>query len=78
VHVVYPEVTCFSGIHVLHIAISYIMLFIFGLIVMVTTLLNYENRYTRDPTSKVNSKSDIMMLLQKLVYVFFFTFFSQD
>jgi hypothetical protein len=63
---------------VLHIAISYIMLFIFGLIVMVTTLLNYENRYTRDPTSKVNSKSDIMMLLQKLVYVFFFTFFSQD
>jgi hypothetical protein len=29
----------------------------------VTAILNFENRYTRDPTSKVNANSDLMMLL---------------
>jgi hypothetical protein len=63
-HLVYPEVVCFSGIHVLHIVISYLVLILFGVIVYVTTILNYENRYTRDPTSKTNASSDLVMLLQ--------------
>jgi len=77
-HLVYPEVVCFSGIHVLHVAISYLVLILFILIVYITTILNYENRYTRDPTSKINATSDLVMLLQQTIYVFFFTFFSQS
>lgn len=42
----------------------------------VTTILNFENRYTRDPTSKVNAKTDMVLLFSKAIYVFVFTFFS--
>lgn len=77
-HVIYPEVVCFTGIHVLHVVISYLVIILFGLIVYITTILNYENRYTRDPASKINATSDLVMLLQQTIYVFFFTFFPQS
>jgi phosphatidylglycerophosphate synthase len=78
VHVVYPAVICFQSIHIVHIAISYLMLVIFAIITYLVTVMNFENRYTKDPTSKMSSKTDLLVLLSKIAYVFFFNFFSQN
>jgi len=77
-HVVYPDVVCFQSIHIVHISISYIMLLIFGIMTFMVTVMNYENRFTKDPTCKMNAHTDLFLLISKLAYVFFFNFFSQS
>jgi uncharacterized membrane protein HdeD (DUF308 family) len=52
------------------------MLLIFGVLAFMVTVMNYENRFTKDPTSKMNAKTDLFLLISKLAYVFFFNFFT--
>jgi len=61
-----------------HITISYLMLLIFGLMTYLVTVMNFEIRFTKDPTSKMTSKTDLFVLLSKTAYVFFFNFFTQE
>jgi hypothetical protein len=42
------------------------------------TVMNFEIRFTKDPTSKMTSKTDLFVLLSKTAYVFFFNFFTQE
>jgi hypothetical protein len=77
VHVVYPSVICFQSIHIVHITISYLLLLIFAIMTYLVTVMNFENRFTKDPTSKMTSRTDLFVLLSKTAYVFFFNFFTQ-
>lgn len=52
IHVVYSDLICFQSIHIVHIAISYIVLLFFLIMTLLTTLLFFENRYTKDPSAK--------------------------
>jgi len=61
-----------------HISISYLMLLIFGVMAFMVTVMNFENRFTKDPTCKMNAHTDLFVMLSKLCYVFFFNFFSQS
>ena len=61
----------------MHITISYLMLLIFGLMTYLVTVMNFEIRFTKDPTSKMTSKTDLFILISKTAYVFFFNFFTQ-
>ena len=54
-HVVYPSVICFQSIHIVHITISYLLLVIFAIMTYLVTVMNFENRFTKDPTSKMTS-----------------------
>jgi hypothetical protein len=54
------------------------MLLIFGIMTFMVTVMNYENRFTKDPTCKMNAHTDLFLLISKLAYVFFFNFFSQS
>ena len=76
-HVVYPSVICFQSIHIVHITISYLLLLIFAIMTYLVTVMNFENRFTKDPTSKMTSRTDLFVLLSKTAYVFFFNFFTQ-
>lgn len=76
-HVVYPSVICFQSIHIVHITISYLLLLIFAIMSYLVTVMNFENRFTKDPTSKMTSRTDLFVLLSKTAYVFFFNFFTQ-
>lgn len=76
-HVVYPSVICFQSIHIVHITISYLLLVIFAFMTYLVTVMNFENRFTKDPTSKMTSRTDLFVLLSKTAYVFFFNFFTQ-
>ena len=53
------------------------MLIIFAIMTYLVTVMNFENRFTKDPTSKMSSRTDLLLLLSKFAYVFFFNFFSQ-
>jgi hypothetical protein len=77
VHVVYPSVICFQSIHIVHITISYLLLLIFAIMTYLVTVMNFENRFTKDPTSKMTSRTDLFVLFSKTAYVFFFNFFTQ-
>eukprot|EP00347_Sterkiella_histriomuscorum_P000937 403373955 len=76
-HVVYEDEICFQSIHVLHIALSYLMLLVFVAMTILACMMHYENRYTKDPTAKINSRTDSFQIISKLAYVFIFVFFSQ-
>jgi uncharacterized protein YoxC len=52
VHVIFREEECFRSIHVLHVAVSYLVLIVFLLITLLAISLHFENRYTKDPTAK--------------------------
>lgn len=54
------------------------MLLIFGVMAFMVTVMNFENRFTKDPTCKMNANTDLVLLVSKLAYVFFFNFFSQS
>lgn len=52
VQATYNQVLCFQGIHVVHVAISYVMLAIYFFISFLTCSLFLESRYIRVPNSK--------------------------
>lgn len=51
-HVIFNEVICFQSIHVVHAVMSYIVVLIFFVMVFLSIMLGYENRFTKDPGSK--------------------------
>ena len=52
------------------------MIIIFAIMTFITTVMNYENRFSKDPTAKMTARTDILLLLSKAAYVFFFNFFT--
>lgn len=51
-HEVFSGQVCFESITILHVTLSYIIYLIFFGMVIVSTILHYENRNTKDPTAK--------------------------
>jgi hypothetical protein len=83
----FTEVECFNSIHILHAAISYLLILMFIAMNVVTLRCNYEARFHKDPFCKynlfnnryrTNSYSQINALIAKIVYIFSFTFFNQE
>jgi len=69
VHREYPEIECFASIHLLHAIISLLALIGFTLITTICLAINYEHRYTKDPSGKLNSQIDIIKLFNKLAFI---------
>lgn len=78
VHTIFSTEQCFAGIHILHATASYIMFLIFGTMTFGSLVLHFENRFTKDPSAKIHSTSDLFQLLSKSIYIFIFTFFRGD
>jgi hypothetical protein len=52
VHHIFTDEICFQSIHIMHVCFSYVIVLMFITIAAVSTLVYYENRFTKDPTAK--------------------------
>ena len=51
-HIQFEGVVCFQSIHILHIAFSYIIFLIFVGMSILVIYMHYENRFSKNPSSK--------------------------
>ncbi len=73
-----PAITCWEGAHYIHMIMSIVVSIAFVLICVVVQLTYYETKTsTHNQSAKSSSKSDVFMLLCKIISVLLFGFFGQ-
>jgi hypothetical protein len=70
-----PTITCWAGAHYVHVILSIIVSIAFVLICVIVQLTYYETKTsTHNQSAKSSSKSDVFMLLCKIISVLLFGF----
>lgn len=73
------DVVCFEGFHILHMIISLIVSTIFLIICIIVAISFFEcSEVSEEFEAKENSRSDIVMILSKLVSTVIFSFFNDE
>lgn len=71
----FPDIVCFTGMHLVHVVVGSVIGIIFILVSLVVTMNNFEIRITsQDITARSNSLGDVAFIINKIVLQLSFVF----
>lgn len=78
VMVLFPDIVCWQGMHLLHASVSIVVSFVFILICLVAANALFESKESiNDIGSKVSSKADFNYLIMKIILLYEYAFLVQ-
>jgi hypothetical protein len=77
VHVSFPELQCWTGMHIIHATFAMVIAFVFIIICLVVILTYFDSQSTsHDIAARVNSRSEVFVIFMKIVLIYFFVFLA--
>jgi len=77
-HTIFPEMECWTELHILHGFVACLASLIFLSISIVVALTYFECAGTsNDPSARVNSRTEVFEMVSKIIFNYLFTFFGK-